>query len=306
MKKSLIFSTVFGVCLLFISGGLKTARGWEEDKIAFLRYSHVPASDLDKEDGEIEMNRVAGMAMFPFALSDQLVVFPGLAYSGLFLDYQALTFSFPTPDGGTFTEKDLPDDLHVLDIILGGNVQWEENLGTALLLYPGIHSDFKDLEGDDVYFSGAALLSYRFSEDFLLSGGLYYDDSFGYPQLLPMLGVQWRLSEELTLDGLLPQYLVFAYRAGDRLAVGLKYMVSGDQYRLSENKPWKDTIVKYSQMLAGPFVDITLADHLVLRLEGGFAFSREFEFQDDDTSAKLFDGDIKDNGYAGGSISLQY
>ncbi len=305
MKKSLVFLTVFGLSVFFSLGGLKSARGWEDDKIAFLRYSYVPASDLDEEDGEIEMNRVAGMAMFPFAVSDQIVVFPGLAYSGLFLDYPDVSFSYPTPDG-PFTEKDLPRDLHVIDIILGGNVQWDDNLGTALILYPGIHSDLEDVEGDDVYFSGAALLSYRFSEDLLLSGGFYYDDSFGYPQLLPMLGIQWRMGEDLTLDGLLPQYLVFAYRANTRLAVGLKYIISGDQYRLSENKPWKDTIVKYSQMLAGPFVDITLADHLVLRLEGGFAFNREFEFQDDDTSAKLFDGDIEDSGYAGGSLSLQY
>ena len=173
MKKTGIILILAGLMILFAAARVETARGWEEDKLAVLRYTHMPGTDLDQEEGKIEMNGIYGMAMFPFVVNDQVVLFPGLAYHGLFLEYKDLTFSYPLPDGGAFTEKDLPADLHILDVILGGNIQWEKNLGTALILYPGIHSDFEDLEGDDIYFSGAALLSYRVSEGLLFSGGLY-------------------------------------------------------------------------------------------------------------------------------------
>lgn len=297
------FSVIIG---LLISGFLLNCSfGWEEDKPFIMKYYFVPFSDLKEEDGEVEMNGISGLAIVPVSLSESVVFLPGLAYKGLFLDYKIPDFNYPTPNG-PFTEKDLPRDLHVVDIIMGLNVQWDEEWGAFLILYPGIHSDMDDVSGSDIYFSGAALGSYRFSSDFLLSAGLYYDDSFGIPQLLPMLGLQWQISEYLTLDGLLPQYLVFSWRVDPGLAVGLKCNVTGDQYRLSKWKPWKDTIINYTQIMSGPFIDLTIIKNLVLRCEGGYAFNRMFEFRDDDTSQKLWDGDIEDNWYGAASLALQY
>jgi len=305
MNKSLRLYLSAAIVLLSWVIILNSALGWEEDKPVLLKYYYVPFSNLDKVEGEIEMNGVSGLTMIPVPLSESVFLIPGLVYKGLYLDYKNAEFSYPTPDG-PFTEADLPNNLHVIDIIFGANVQWDDDWGTVIILYPGIHSDMDDVSGSDIYFSGAAMGIYRFSEDFLLSAGIYYDDSFGFPQLLPMVGLQWQISESLTLDGLLPQYLVFSYQADPILSIGLKYNVAGDQYRLSEYKPWKNTVINYTQMMAGPFVDLTLVDNLVLRLEGGYAFNREFEFRDDDTSEKLWDGTIKDSGYAAASLALQY
>jgi len=298
-------SLIAVISLIASMGILNSARGWEEDKLVWMKYYYVPHSELEDENGEIEMNAVKGTAMIPITLSESLVLFPGLSYSGLYLDYKDLTFTDPTPDG-TFTEKDLPRNLHTLDLVLGGAIQWDEEWGTLILLYPGIHSDMDDISGEDFYFSGAALLSYTFSESFLLSAGFYYDDSFGIPQPLPMLGAQWQISDDFTLDAALPQFLVLTYRLIPELAIGVKFNVEGNEYRLSEGKPWRNTIVKYTQILAGPFVDINFTDHLVLRVDGGVVTGREFEFRDDDTSHNLFDGDVKDIGYVGASLSYQY
>lgn len=291
-----------GILLLSIT---HPAAAWEEDKVAYLRYYYVPYSDLKEESGEIEMNAVKGMVLIPVSLSESVFLLPGLSYSGLYLDYKDLKFSYPTPDGA-FTEKDLPRNLHVIDLVMGVNFQWDQEWGTFILLYPGIHSDLDDINGRDIYFSGVALATYRLSDTLFLSAGFYYDDSFGYPQLLPMLGAQWQISETLTLDAFLPQFMVFAYQADPRLAIGLKFNVEGNQYRLSKGRPWKNTLVQYTQILVGPFADFNLTEQLVLRIEGGFAVDREFEFRDEDTSTKLFNGDIKDNGYVGGSLALKY
>ncbi len=305
MSKGLRLYIVVALGLLSWGAILSSALGWEEDKAAWLKYYYVPHSEFADEDGEIEMTAVKGAAMIPVSLSESFVLLPGLAYSGLYLDYKDLTFSEPSPDG-TFTEKDLPHNLHVIELILGGALQWDKEWGTFIILYPGVHSDMDDISGDDLYFSGAALMSYTFSDSFLLSAGLYYDDSFGIPQLLPMLSAQWQICDGLTLDTVLPQFLVLAYRLVPELAIGFKFNVEGNEYRLSEGKPWKNTIVKYTQILAGPFIDLYLSDHLVLRIDGGVVTGREFEFRDDDTSHKLFDGDVEDMGYVGASLSYQY
>ena len=298
-------SLIAVIILIASMGCLNSARGWEEDKLAWLKCYYVPHSEFTDEDGEIEMTAVKGLTMIPVSLSESFVLLPGLAYSLLALDYKDMSFIDPTPTG-TFTEKDLPHNLHVIDLILGGAIQWDEKWGTFLVFYPGVHSDMDDISGKDIYFSGAALMSYTFSDDLFLSAGLYYDDSFGIPQLLPMLSAQWQICDGLTLDAVLPQFLVFSYRVIPEIAIGLKFNVEGNQYRLSEGKPWKNTLVKYTQILTGPFVDLYLSDHLVLRIDGGLVTGREFEFRDDDTSHKLFDGGVKDMGYIGASISYQY
>lgn len=292
-----------GICFCLLSSlAPRPVSGWEEDKIFSLRYLYFPRADFQKEDGEIGMDMVRAQAVIPIIRNDSTALFGGLAYSGLFLDYRGLVFA----PGEGFSQKDLAKDLHVLDCILGGSINWDESWGTLLLLYPGIHSDFQDLDGKDIYFSGALLATYRVSDALSLSAGAYYDDSFGYPLLLPMLGAQWRLSDSLSLEAFIPQYLVLAWQLDPRLTVGLKGSVEGNQYRLREDSPWENTVVEYNQILAGPFVDLKLVDELFLRLEGGFVFSREFEFRDDDSNDKLFDGDIEDTGYAGVSLSYRY
>ncbi len=292
-----------GICLGLLTGLVpRSASGWEENKLFNLRYLYLPRADFKEEAGEIGMEMVGAAGNIPFSLNDSTILIGGLAYSGLFLDYRGLVFD----PGEGFSKKDLAKDLHVLDLILGANVDWDDNWSTLLLLYPGIHSDFQDLNGKDIYFSGAALAGYQVSESLSLSAGIYYDDSFGHPQLLPLLGVQWRINESLSLEAFIPQFLVFTWQLDSWLAVGLKGSVEGNQYRLKEGTPWEHTVVENSQILAGPFVDLQLAGELFLRLQGGFVFGRTFEFRDDDSNAKLFDGDIEDTGYAGLSLSYRY
>lgn len=296
-----------GLCLCLLTNlAPPPAAAWEEDRLVDLRYFHVPRAGFRDEDGKVGMDAVRVEAIVPVAGDDSAALFAGTLYSGLFLNYRGISFSEPTPDGGTFTEKDLPNNLHVLDLIVGGGLEFDENWSGLLVFYPGIHSDFHDVTGKDVYFAGAALATYRISEDLALSAGAYYDDSFGHPQLLPLVGVRWRIDESFSLEAFIPQFLVFAWRLDARLSAGLKAEVEGAQYRLRENSPWKNTVVEYSQILAGPFVDFNLAGALYLRLEGGFAFSREFEFRDDDSNARLLDDDVKDTAYAGLSLSCRY
>ncbi len=293
----------FVICFCLLAGlAPDPAAGWEEDRLFDLRYLYLPRADFQDEDGEIGMESVRIQGMIPVIDSASTALFGGLSYHGLFLDYRGLV-----PDlGEGFTEKDLARDLYVVDLVVGGNHDWDENWSTLLLLYPGIHSDLEDVDGKDFYFSGAALASYRLSDSLSLSAGIYYDDSFGHPQLLPLLGAQWRISGSLSLEAFFPQFFVFTWQVVPRLAVGLKGSVEGNQYRLQEGSPWENTVVEYTEILSGPFVDLELGWDLFLRLQGGWVFSRQFEFRDDDTDDKLFDGDIKDSGYLGASLSYRY
>ena len=275
------------------------------DKLVDLNYFFIPATEFKDEEGEIDMQSPQLAAMFPIALSESVFLVLGVDYQGLFVDYKDLVFT-EVYDGETYTENDLPEDFHAADLILGCIVSWDERWATYAEFRPGIHSDMKEVSGDDVYYQGGALVSYMFSDAFSLSAGAFYTDSFGEPGLLPFLGVQWQIGEDFTLDTLLPSYFLFSYQPAAWLQLGLHARLSGHEFRLTEKAPYENSVLKYEQILMGPCFDLFLTKHLVLRLEGGIAANREFEFRDDDSNEKLFDGKIKDGGYGSISLALQY
>ena len=298
---------LIGVILLIISGliWVKQSFAWETDKLVDLNYFYIPDTELKREDGDIDMQSPQLTAMFPIGLSESVFLILGLDYQAIFVNYKDLSFS-EVHDGETYTEEDLPDDFHAADPILGCIVSWTDRWATYAEFRPGVHSDMKELSSEDVYYQGGALVSYSFSDAFSLSAGAFYTDSFGEPELLPFLGVQWQIGDDFALDTLLPSYFLFGYQTADWLQVGLRARLSGHEFRLTERPPYENSVLKYEQILAGPCFDLFLSDLLVLRVEGGIATNREFEFRDEDSDEKLFDGKIKDSGYGSVSLSLQY
>ena len=277
---------------------------WETDKLVYLNYFYVPDTGFKDFDGEIEMNSVQGTAVVPVGLSESMLLLPGVDYQGLFVDYKGIVFSEPV-DGKTMTEDDLPEDVHAVDLVVGLFAALSDDWAAYFEFRPGIHSDMKDISGKDVYYQGGAVLAYTFSHELTAFLGAYHDDSFGEPKLYPVGGVQWQISDDFALDTLLPDYFLLTYEAAERVTFGLRGRLRGHQFRLDEFI-WKDSVIKYEQILIGPCVNFLLTDKLLLMLEGGIVTAQEFEFRDDDSDEKLYDGDIKDGGYCSVSLTLQY
>lgn len=293
------------MAVVFILMGAGSLWAWESDRIFDLNGFFIPETKFEKEDGKMDISSVEASSLMPFRASESIIGLVGFAYQGLFVQYDDLDFAYVGPDGKVFTEKDLPDNLHAVDLRLGCVVALDEEFSLIAEFNPGIHSDMEDISSKDVYYQEVILVSYVFSESLTGMLGVGYMDTFGEPEFLPFAGVQWQISEDFILDTLLPVYFVAAYQPETWIKmVGLRGRMSGHQFRLQEDEPWEDTVLKYRQLLVGPFVDIALGGNWVLRLEGGVAAAREFEFRDDDSTNKLYDGDLDDAGYVSASVYL--
>jgi len=296
-------SCCLAVALAILSLSPLPVSAWESDKAVEGGYAYLPLSDLKDEDGSVRMHSVRAFATAPLALGESLFLSLRGAYQGLFVGYEDLVFSYPDGKGGVFTEDDLPDKLSALDAALGCGAVLGDDLTIYGEFQPGIHSDFEDVTSKDVYYQGGLMVEWKFSEE--LSGllGVYYGDDFGEPEVFPLLGAQWQIDDDWALDLFLPEYGIFSYRAAEWLTVGLRGRLEGHQFRLSQMAPWENTVARYEQVLVGPFLDLHFSRHVSLRLEGGMATARTFEFRDDDSSAKLYDGDLEDGAYLGGSLA---
>ena len=301
-------AVVMAAAVLVISGfiSVNSLSAWEIDKVANLGYFYIPDSELKNDEGKIEMSSYQVWGVAPVKLSEKTALLPGLSYQGLYVDYSDFDFTYPNPDGGIITIKDFPNAFHAISLILGCLIDLDNGWSVFADFRPGIKSDMENIDSKDISYQGGALVSHRFSDALCLSLGLYYNDSFGEPQLLPLVGAQWMISDVLALDAVLPEYLLFSYQPETWLKLGLRGRVKGHEFRLSEKTPWKDSVLEYSQILVGPYADLYLTDHLVLRLEGGVATARKFKFRDDNSSRTLYDGDIKDGGFFGASIFYEY
>ncbi len=300
MDKKILLSVV--LILAVNVGWTGEVRAWEIDNLADLNYFYIPTTKSEDGRGKIEMNSLQATGLVPVPLGETTFLTVGLDYQALFVGYHDID---PwVYNGETYTKDDLPDNLYALDLVAGLGAEFGDWLLYAEFR-PGLHSDLKDIDSRDIYYQGGAFVFYTFSEDLSGSLGLYYGDSFGEPELYPLLGAQWLIGSGFALDALIPSYLLISYQADPGLKFGLRGRLNGHQFRL-RGLIWEDTVLKYEQVLIGPFVDINLTDSLVLRLEGGIATGRKFEFRDDDSSEKLYDGDIKDSAYLSAAISLEY
>jgi len=279
---------------------------WELDKLADMDYFYIPSSRLTGENGKVELSSYQAWGMVPLQVSDRVTLLPGVGYRGLYLDYSGMNFSYPTPDGRLFTQNDLPHNLHAMTVILSGVIDLGKSWSAFADLRPCLKSDLKEVNSKDISYEGAVVASHVFSESLTALLGLYYDDSFSQPQLLPLGGVQWRVGGGFTLDTILPQYLLFSYQPDPRWKFGLRGRVQGNEFRLSGKTPWDNTVLQYSQIMIGPYADYHLTDHLILRVEGGLVTSRTFKFRDDHSSAKLYNGDLHDSGFFGASLFFEY
>jgi len=278
---------------------------WESDKLVDLNYFLISDAGFKDEEGEIGMSSGQAIAVLPIALGKSAFLAAGIDYQGLFVDYRNMDFSYEE-EGKIYTVDNLPDDIHAIDLLLGLNFDLGESASVYAEFRPGLHSDMIDISEEDLYYQGGVILSRVFGDSLILSLGCYYSDEFGEPRLFPLGGVQWQIGDSLVLDTLLPTYLVFSVKAAPGFTLGFRGRLQGHQFRLSKELPWKDAVLKYTQIMYGPFIDLSFWDNFKLRLEGGIATAREFEFRDDDSSEKIYCGDVKDGGYINASLILQY
>ena len=75
-------------------------------------------------------------------------------------------------------------------------------------------------------------------------------------------------------------------------------------YRLSEDTPWEDAVLKYREVQIGPFVDWMFHDKAHMRISAGASVGQKSEIRDDNNDHKLVDGDYKNAGYA--TLNLFY
>jgi hypothetical protein len=132
-------------------------------------------------------------------------------------------------------DNDRIDDLDLYKVKLPVTASFKatETIPVELSLVPGIHSDFKEVDGDDFRLEGSAVGSYAYTETLKFVFGLGYGEEFGDPKAFPIGGVSWKATQELQVDLIFPKPKI-SYAITDDARVFVSGAPAGGEWNVGE------------------------------------------------------------------------
>jgi hypothetical protein len=123
--------------------------------------------------------------------------------------------------------------------------------------------------------AGAAfLLNYRRNATLTWKFGAYYNDEFFGLFLIPLIGIDWKISSRQRLFGVAPGYLTYENRLNKTLSWGGNFRTFTSSYKTAASAAGNDNYIRFDDNQIGAYLDIYAAKKLVINLEMGYSVVR--------------------------------
>jgi len=144
-----------------------------------------------------------------------------------------------------------------------------------ILAVPRLMSDLNNISIDHFQFGGIFMFKKIYSEKLTVSYGAMYNQEFFGPYLVPLVDLDWQISERWSIIGLLPVYSKIKYKINKNFNAGIAHFGLITSYKLGAAEYNDDYMERQS-------IDLTIfARHKIvgnLYIEGRFGqtFGRTF------------------------------
>jgi len=270
------FSLLMALAAFLGTGG---ARAQVADSLASISYERYPSVSSPRDaTGQLGLQVFRFRAGYPFFLSKQTILIPGLAYE---------LFDFRQSDGAGVNVG----ALHAPTASLTLAQKFTDRISLIGSVGAGFATDFQDrVSVDDLQFTLTAIGLYKFSDTFSLGAGISYTRQTGTLTPIPAVALNWQLGDRFRVRGFVPALLNIEYRATPWLTAGIRGTFEGNRYHLSEKSTGGDNVqLAYSTITVGPKVTFGLSDLLNVDVYASFAFNRRFEvFVDGDSTGSSY------------------
>ena len=194
------------------------------------------------------------------------------------MEWQGLFFGVPN-------HAPVPDRLEQVSAVVGLDYQLADQWIIRAEVQPGIYSDFRDVQWDDVNAPLVLGGVYLANADLQWFFGLRLDVRSQYP-VLPAAGVRWKFADEWTLNFMLPNPRL-QYDVNDRLQFYFGARVDAGTFRVGEHfgsdsgqRKLNNAVVDYLEIRIGPGCSWKVSPQVTLEAEAGYMPYRSFDFFD--------------------------
>lgn len=125
-----------------------------------------------------------------------------------------------------------PIDVHGFILRTGLYHKFSKQRGIQIFLAPRFMSDFKNVDIDHFQMGALALYEKRFREGLKMGFGAMYNQEFFGPYFVPLVNLDWQISNKWSIVGLFPIYGKIKYQVNERLSTGLSHFGLITTYRL--------------------------------------------------------------------------
>lgn len=236
--------------------------------IAGVQYQYQLPTQVNgaSSDDNRSLDIMTGELLVPLAIGNGSYLLSGAQYNRM-----------------TFHEENSPGDrhantFHVLELRAGVFYQWKASLHQTLILaLPKWSADQPTFRSEGFQIGGVVVHTYRLHNRLALKGGLYYNREFFGNFFMPLLGVDWRIKDNIWLYGVMPGNLQLHHEVNNRFAVSLSYASpsgsllsgeTGDYIRIGKSFP------PHSHFSAD--AHLTVARPIVLKVSVGHTVWRHY------------------------------
>lgn len=243
---------VVGVCLSISVSAQKTF-----DLITVSgRYGFPQPYESGYTGNATELGSMVNLAA-PIKLSEKMMWFTSLNY-----------FYWNVDNDETMpTEISNPINIHGFIVRTGIVTELSNDREIQLLFAPRLMSDFNNINSDHFQFGGLAMYKKKYSSKITVGYGAMYNQELFGPYLVPLVDLDWQLSERWSITGMLPIYSKIKYKINDNFDLGVAHFGLITSYQLGAPENNGDYIERSS-------IDVTAyARHRIagnLYVEGRF------------------------------------
>lgn len=177
----------------------------------------------------------------------------------------------------------LPNKLQSASAVVGFDATLSDDWLMRFEAKPGIYSDFKDVDMDDVNVPFIVGASWLVDTDLQVFFGMSVDLFREYP-VLPGVGVRWEFEEDWTLM-LVPPEPRIIYSLEKDLQIYVGFDIKGMNARVNDSfgsargrNDLNSAVLNLTEIRTGAGATYKVLDSVALNLEGGYMIYRRYDF----------------------------
>lgn len=291
LKKSIVlFIVLFNICYITKAQLNKERYGAD--------YTFI-GKGSSNEGGNVSFEKYDFRISFPKKLAkSRTMIFHKLEYAKTNIDYRT-----------TLKINAEIENFHSVSYTLGFSKPIKKGWFLTAFISPSIASNFESsINFDELNLFGMILLSKPINKkkNLILSLGALYSNTLGFPAPIPVASLMWKPNKKWTLSFGFPRFDI-NYKASKSTSIGTNLIMAGENFTLSNDISYEDGNKKIDNIrirnIGGAlYVNQKISKMLMLKINSGYTFSRNFEFNNGSDS--LIDFDLDNNIYFKAGIAI--
>ncbi len=153
--------------------------------------------------------------------------------------------------------------------------KFSKGRGIQLFFAPRLMTDFNSIDGKHFQFGGMAMFEKKFRDNLTMSFGAMYNQEFFGSYLVPLINLNWQLSNRWSIAGLLPVYAKINYKVNDWFTAGISHFGLVTTYCLGDSD-YKGDYIERKSIDLSLFGRFRIAGNIYIEGRAGHSLGRSY------------------------------